>query len=122
MLQIRTTNQSWEWTGNTGAHASDSLYILNEIYSTQYIRIIDKTNHVFLFALYGLSSFNESFPTFVVQGINSRGQKWETGICFGWSDALSYPSAWIIKYYQYNVYNSASINMAIKSVEIGTLE
>lgn len=117
-----TANQSWEWTGNTGTHAYGSLYILDEIYSTQYIRIIDKMNHIFLFALYGLASFDESHPTFSVQGINGYGQNWSTGVCFGWSDSHSFPAAWTIKYYQYNVYNSASIDMAIKSVEIGTLE
>lgn len=117
-----TATQNWEWKGTEGTHASGTLYILNEIYSTQYIRIIDKTRHIFLFALRGLDSFNESCPTFIVQGINSFSRNWETGICLGWSQSHSFPSAWTIEYYQYSSYNSASIDMAIDSVEIGTLK
>lgn len=117
-----TATQNWEWKGTQGSHASGTMYILNDIYSTQYIRIIDKMGKCFLFALRGLSAFVIQCPTFSVQGINALGKNWETGICLGWSQSHSFPSAWTIEYYQYNSYNSASIDMAISSVEIGTLE
>ena len=117
---IFTPKQTWVWTGS-GGYANGSLQISEEAYQTQYIRIIDRANHIFLFTLYGLIDSDDGvYPTFNVYGLESDDSRLQLGthISLVWENI----SSRILGYHQIGGYSDISIDKYIKSVEIGTLE
>lgn len=115
---IFTPKQTWVWTGS-GGYANGSLQISEEAYQTQYIRIIDRKNCVFLFALQGLVDFDDGvYATFVAHGTGTYKLESGTKISLVWYNL----SARTIGYQQIGGYTDVSIDKYINSVEIGTLE